>query len=66
MLTPGALLISLVQIAMLFIRCRMGFRNGSFRDSWRFPSGQLTLQFTIKFLREPERATLEEQPGNAV
>ena len=65
-LTFNVLCISLVQVVMVVMNCRRGFRNGFFQDSWRFPSGQLTLQFTIKLLREPERTEREERSGNDV
>ncbi|KAK0648428.1 hypothetical protein B0T16DRAFT_408182 [Cercophora newfieldiana] len=51
----AVLVIGLVHTALLIFTCSVPFRGVSWRESlnsWKFPTGQLTVEFTIKFLRQ--------------
>lgn len=47
----------LAHLALFLIRCRIAYAKGRGDGRFRFPTGQLTFELTIKLLREPQRDT---------
>ena len=52
----------LMHLLLFCVRCRIAYGVGLGPSKWSIPAGQLKLEISIKFLREPER---EEREGNA-
>lgn len=44
-----------MHLVLFCVRCRIAFSSGLGRSPWALPVGQLKLEVSIKFLREPER-----------
>ena len=52
--------IRIVHLVLFVIRCVGAYSTKFWRRPVRFPMGQLTVEFTVKLLREPERDVVEE------
>lgn len=46
---------SIAHIGLFALRCRLAYRSEFWKRPWSFPNGQLTLEFSIKFYKEPLR-----------
>ncbi|PLB48526.1 hypothetical protein P170DRAFT_438110 [Aspergillus steynii IBT 23096] len=58
------LALGITHLVLFFLRCALAFRMRFWRgfQHWRLPAGQLTVEFTIKFLRqEPQSGEAQNQ-----
>ncbi|KAH8432483.1 uncharacterized protein LDX57_010120 [Aspergillus melleus] len=63
-LTLGfAFVLGINHLVLFFLRCALVFQSRFWRglQNWRLPGGQLTVEFTIKFLRQEGQGTEGEQ-----
>lgn len=54
---------SITHLVLFFLRCALAFRMRFWRgfQRWRLPAGQLTIEFTVKFLRQEPQTVDGEQ-----
>lgn len=46
---------SVIHSILFVIRCRDAYRTKFWRQPWHFPTGEYTLQFTVKLAKQPQR-----------
>ncbi|KAK0513634.1 hypothetical protein JMJ35_003998 [Cladonia borealis] len=45
----------IAHMGLFVLRCRLAYRSEFWRHPWGFPTGQLTVEFSVKLYREPQR-----------
>ncbi|KAK4096294.1 hypothetical protein N658DRAFT_45379 [Parathielavia hyrcaniae] len=64
-----AFLLGIAHAALFIFSCTSPFRDSSWPrnlSTWRFPTGQLTVEFTVKFLRQEQQSAATQSAATAV
>jgi hypothetical protein len=65
----SAFLLGIAHTALFVYSCSSTFHDASWRrnrSTWRFPTGQLTFEFTVKFLRQEQPSVAAQNAAPAV
>ncbi|KAH6844693.1 hypothetical protein B0I37DRAFT_166991 [Chaetomium sp. MPI-CAGE-AT-0009] len=65
----SAFFLGIAHAALFVSSCSSTFRDASWRrnrSTWRFPTGQLTFEFTVKFLRQEQPSAAAQNAAPAV